>query len=47
MNNHWMEYEDEVLGRGEIVGDKNMNDKVLGIEDYLEDQFMVDFLVEI
>ena len=47
MNNHWMEYEDEVLGRGKIVGDKNKNEKVLGIEDYPEDQFMVDFRGEI
>ena len=41
MNNHWMEYEDEVLGRSEIVG--KQNEKVLGIEDYPEDQFVVDF----
>ena len=47
MNNHWMEYENEVLGRGEIVGDKNKNEEVLGIEDYREDQFMVDFRGEI
>ena len=43
MNNHRIEYENEVLGRGEIVGDKNKNEVVLGIEDYPEEQFMVDF----
>ena len=47
MNNHWMEYENEVLGRSEIVGDNKKNEEVLGIEDYPEEQFMVDFLVEV
>ena len=42
-----MEYENEVLGRGEIVVDKNKNEEVLGIEDYPEEQFMVDFMVEV
>ena len=45
--NHWMEYGHEVLSRCEIVVDKNKNEKVLGIEDYPEEQFMVDFLVEV
>ena len=47
MNNHWMEYENEVLGRGEIVVDKDKNEVVLGIEDYAEEQFVVDFMVEV
>ena len=47
MNNHWMEYENEVLGRGEIVVDKDKNEVVLGIENYPEEQFMVDFMVEV
>ena len=47
MNNHYMEYEHEVLGRGEIVVDKDKNEVVLGIEDYPEEQFMMDFMLEV
>ena len=47
MNNHGMEYENEALGRGEIVVDKDKNEVVLGVEDYEEEQFVVNFMVEV
>ena len=47
MNNHWMGYENEVLGRGEIVVDKDKHEVVFEIEDHPEEQFMVNLMVEV
>ena len=43
MNNHWMVYENEVLGRGVVV-DKDKSEVVLGVENYEDERFVVDFM---